>query len=99
MERHSRGANLDVITDEIYSRFIQSYFTHNHNDFIKFFMYDDVISHAMFCDKIKEFYTEWSSKSRNYDICSDVSVKKYRDFIRRSLNPSAGTYLSMGGGV
>ena len=88
-KRFYNKTNLDVVTDEIYSNFIQSDFTNEGSiqDFIN-----------SYCLNFDDFYTDWSSKGRNYDICSDVRVKSYRDYIRQGLNPFVGTYLSMGGG-
>ena len=71
MKRHYSGDNLEFITDEIYSNFIQSSFTY-HCDFKNMKSQRDV----------DEFYIDWSSRGRNYDICSDVRIKMQRDWVR-----------------
>ena len=85
----------DVIVNNIYSNFIQSYFTDDGEVMDSFFYYQHTENSFFENDsryKFKrtnynDFYTKWSSRGRNYDICSDLGVKKHRDVLFGEMNP------------
>ena len=79
MKRYYVGDNLEVITDEIYSNFIQSNFT-NIGEMINSFLQFANLRDSSLC--LHAFYSDWSSRGSNYDICSNSRIESYRDDLK-----------------
>ena len=93
MVRNYSTNNLEVTIGEIYSNFIQSEFTCHGENMWHFFENNRKqnlglagLDGRITSTYIDEFYGVWSGGGRDYDICSDLRVKKHREYIRESVS-------------